>query len=268
MIWANLEQSFNRAFLRCFSWQKMLLLFPALLLCGILVVFCQALYGSAGEWIGMSLIFLPILLSTAILFSVGVLIIRMYRYELKQLPLSLKKLLIGSLNTVLSCSYLSIPSILLYLVFWVVLGIFFLIKELPGIGHLLNTILIFVPFLLIFASILLCLFNALLLFFVTPAVSMPSIKRIRLAKEVLSLFQQSPFTSICFLLIGLLPLALVALLLIWAGSLTHAHFMQGVSWKVSLQWFFMMIPFAAILTPPMIFFFNFSVEAHRLRGKL
>ncbi|MBX9743633.1 MAG: hypothetical protein K2X08_00290 [Chlamydiales bacterium] len=89
-----------------------------------------------------------------------------------------------------------------------------------------------------------------------------------MAKEVLSLFQQSPFSSISLLLIGLIPLTLVALVLIGAGSLTHGHFMQGASWKVSLQWFFMMIPCAAILAPPMIFFFNFSVEAYHLRGKL
>ncbi|MES2123025.1 MAG: hypothetical protein V4492_09700, partial [Chlamydiota bacterium] len=36
---------------------------------------------------------------------------------------------------------------------------------------------------------------------------------------------------------------------------------------LSLQWFFIMLPFSALLTPALIFFFNFAAESHVLMLK-
>jgi len=262
------DLAFNRALLHSFSWTKAILVFPALVLCGILIVFCRALHFGASEWMGMSLVFLPVLLSSAVLLSVGVLVIRIYHYELKQLPIHLKKLLIGSFDAVLGTSYLSIPPILLYLLLWMVLGIFFLMKEIPAFGHVFNTILLFIPFLLIFCSILLCVLSVALLFFVAPAAAKFSVKRMHLAKVVLSLFQRDVFTSLTLFFVALAPIGLLTLLLTWAASLTNVNFSYGQhSWTLALEWFFMMFPFAALLTPAVIFFFQFAVEANRLRSE-
>ncbi len=267
MTWTDVEKAFNRALIYSFSWTKALLVFPALVLCGILIVFCRALHFGASEWMGMSLVFLPILLSSAILLSVGVLVIRMYQLELKQVSWSIKKILVGSLDAVLGTSYLSIPPILLYLLLWMVLGIFFLMKEIPGVGHVFNTILLFIPFLLILGSILLCVFSVALLFFVAPAAAKFSAKRIQLAKVVVSLFRRDIFGSLILFFVALFPIGLLSLLLTWAAALTNVNFSYGErSWTLALEWFFMMFPFAAFLTPAVIFFFQFAVEASRLRS--
>lgn len=266
MSWIDLEKAFNRALSYSFSLKKALLVFPALVLCGILVVFCRALHFGASEWIRVGLVFLPILLSSAVLLSTGVLIIRMYEYELKQQSIGFKKLLMGSVDAILGTSYLSIPPILLYLLLWIVLGVFFLMKEIPGVGQLLNTVLLFVPFLLILFSILLCVLSVFILFFLAPAAAKFSVKRMQLAKMALSLFQREFFTKSALFLVGLAPLILFSLILMWAASLTHVSFSYGQqSWILALEWFFMMFPFALFLTPAVIFFFQFAVEADRFR---
>ena len=265
MTWMDLEQSFTRAMLHSFSRTKALLVFPSLILCGILIVFCRALSFGASEWMAMSL---PVLLGTGILLSVGVLVIRLYQYEIKNLQLSVRKLLTGSFDVVLGTSYLSIPPILAYLLLWIALGVFFLLKEIPGLGQVFSTILSFGPFLLIFCSMLLCLFNLALLFFVAPAAAKLSSKRLHLAKAVFSLFQQRILTSLSLLFIALLPIAFFAGLLSWAAILTNLSFSYGgQSWTLALEWFFIMLPFAAFLTPAVIFFFNFSAESHYLLNK-
>jgi hypothetical protein len=268
MTWMDLEQSFTRAMLCSFSRSKAFLVFPSLILCGILIVFCRALSFGASDWMAMSLAFLPILLGTGVLLSVGVLVIRLYLHEVKNLHLSMKKLLKGSFDVVLGTSYLSIPPILAYLLLWIVLGIFFLLKEIPGLGQVFSTIFSFGPFLLIFCSMLLCLFNVALLFFVAPAIAKLSSKRLHLAKAVLSLFQTKMLTSLSLLFISLIPLAVFAGLLSWAAILTNLSFSYGEqSWALALEWFFIMLPFAALLTPAVIFFFNFAAESHSILNR-
>ena len=265
MNWTDLEKSFNRAIVSSFSKSKALLVFPVLLLCGIMIVFCRALSFGASEWMSMSLTFLPILLGSGLLLSVGVLVIRMYQHEVKSLQLGMKKLLTGSFDVVLGTTYLSIPPVLVYLLLWIILGIFFLLKEIPGLGQFFSTIFSFGPFLLIFCSMLLCIFNLLLLFFVAPAAAKLSSKRIHLAKAVLSVLQKRLFTSISLFLIAFVPIALLVGLLIGSAILTNLSFSLGIqSWTLALEWFFMMLPFAAILTPAVIFFFNFASESYHL----
>ena len=62
--------------------------------------------------------------------------------------------------------------------------------------------------------------------------------------------------------IGLFPLVIVTGLLILAATLTGmTYVITERTWMIGLQWFFIMIPFAAFLAPPAIFFFNFAVES-------
>lgn len=264
----DLEKAFHRALFSSFSWNKALLVFPSLVLCGILIVFCRALRFGASEWMGLSLIFLPILLSFALLLSVGVLVIRMYQYEQKSLKVGFKKLFVGSLDAVLGTVYLSIPPVLVYLLLWMVLGVFFLMKEIPGLGRIVNTVFVFAPFLLILSTILLCLLSAVLLFFMAPAAAKFSAKRLELARVVVTLFKARLLSRLLLFLMALIPIGLFSSLLAWAAALTNVSFSYGEqSWTLALEWFFLMIPFAALLTPAVIFFFQFAFEAEKLTEK-
>lgn len=259
MQWVNIEKAFSRAMLYSFSRKKMLITFPALVLCGILIVFCKAVAYDASDWIAMSLAFLPILLSSGVLLALGVLLIRIHMHEVKGLSLSLSRLLSASTDLILATSYLSIPPVLAYLCLWIVLGFFHLLGELSSF---FTVVLAFGPFLLIFGSLLLCLFNLALLFFVAPAAAFQPQKRFALAKRVLALFQGRILSSVALFLLALLPILLVTGLLVLAALLSNSAPEKPLS--IALEWFFIMVPFAALLTPAVIFFFNFAAESYQL----
>ena len=265
MSWIELENCFNRAVAFSFSRKKLLIAFPGLLLCGVLIVFCRAVAFDASDWVAMSLAFLPILLSSGILLSLGVLLVRIHVHETKQLSLSLKRLLNGSMDIVLGTLYLSLPSILIYLLLWIVLGFFYLLCALPGIGDFFSIVLAFAPFLLILSSLLLCFFNLGLLFFVAPAVAIQSLKRLGAAQRVVMLLKGQLFTGLVLFMVALVPIALIAGLLCLAAILTNLSFFIGQqSLSVALEWFFVMVPFCALLSPAVVFFFNFAAESHWL----
>ena len=265
MTLQEIEKAFHRAIFLSFSKKKCLLAFPTLVLCGILVVFCKALSHEASNWISLSLTFLPILLSSGLLLALGVLLIRIYIHESKQLSLSFKRLIGGSVDLMLGTTYLSVPPVLLYLCLWVVMGIFFLLQEIPGIGPFFAVVFSFAPFLLIFATLLLCIFNIGLLFFVAPAAAMQPLKRVRLAQRVFRGFAQKMFSSTLLFIISLLPIAIVGGLLWIAADLTDVRFLIAEkSLGVALQWFFIMLPFAALLSPLVVFFFQFAAESYKL----
>lgn len=260
MYWAEIEKAFSRAILLSFSKKKMLLAFPTLVLCGILAVFCKVVAVGASEWVAMSLAFLPILLSSGLLLGLGVLLIRIHIHETKGLSLSLSRLLSGSADLVMGTFYLSIPPVLAYLFLWIVLGLFFLLKEIPGIG----SIFAFGPFLLIFGSMLLCLFNLGLLFFVAPAAAFQPFKRSSLARRVLAQFQGRMLSSAALLLLALLPTALVSGLLSFSALLSNLSMAPEHILSMGVEWFFIMLPFCALLTPAVVFFFNFAAESYQL----
>lgn len=265
MTWNEIEKAFNRALLLSFSKKKFALAFIVMVLCGILFVFCRAVAHEANDWVSLSLTFLPILISSGILLALGVLLIRMYVHESKQLSLSMRRLVSGSLDLMIGTSYLSMPPILVYLCLWILMGIFFLLQEIPGVGSFFSVIFSFAPFLLILGALVLCLFNLALLFFVAPAAAMQPLKRVSLAKRVFHNFAKRMFSNIMLFLLALLPILLMGGLLALAAELTHVRFLIAErSLGVALEWFFIMLPFAAFLAPAVIFFFQFAAEAYHL----
>lgn len=265
MSWNELEKAFNRALLFSFSRKKLVLAFPILILCGILAVFCRAVALEASDWIGLSLTFLPILLSSGVLLGLGVLLSKIHYHEVKNLSLSFRRLIAGSLDLMIGTSYLAIPPILIYLFLWILLGLFFLLKEIPGVGNFFSVVLSFGPFLLIFGSLLICLFNLGLLFFVAPAAALQSLKRVSLAKRIISFLKAHLLSAVCLFFFALIPLFFVILLLVVAAWMTNMSFsISSHPLSVAMEWFFIMIPFSAILTPAVVFFFNFAVESYLL----
>jgi hypothetical protein len=265
MQWEDVEKSFDRALLFSVSRKKLIVTFVALLLCGLFIVFCKALALSASPWIALSLGFLPIFLSSGVLLALGVVLSRIYVRETKQISVDLKKLMSSSLDLIIGISYLSLPPLFAYLTLWIVLGVFFLLREVPGIGEFFSVILSFGPFLLIFGSLLLCLFNLMLLFFVAPAATLQSMRKGALAKRVFGSLANQLFSSILMFLIGVLPLLFMGGFLYLAAHLTNTSFsFSDKALGVAMEWFFIMIPFAALLSPAVVFFFNFSTESYAL----
>jgi hypothetical protein len=265
MGWTEIEKAFNRALWLSWSKTKWMITFPVLVLCGVFFVFCRAVGVESGEWVGLSLTFLPILVSSGVLLALGVLLIRLYVHEMRQLTVSVRRLVGASIDLMIGTSYLSLPPVLIYLCLWILMGVFFLLQGIPGVGEFFSVVFSFAPFLLIFSALVLCLFNLGLLFFVAPAAALQPHKRFSLAKRVFTGFARRMFSSLILFVIALLPMALVGGMLCISASLTDVRFLIAErSLGVALEWFFIMLPFAALATPPLIFFFQFAAEAHLL----
>lgn len=265
MTFQEIEHIFNRASKYAFSRRKLLFMFPILVVCGLMLVFCRALAVNAGQWVVLSLTFLPVFLSSGLLLAAGVVLARVYHHEVKMIPLSFKKILSQSWELLIGVSYLTFPLLLAYLFLWMVMGIFYLLKEIPALGDVLGVILAFGPFLLVLGSLVLSFFNLFLLFFATPHIALNSRLKLKLAEDVYSRFKENLFTSLSLFLIGLVPLLLIVGILSLAAFLTGiSFFIEAKTLAIALQWFFVMIPFCAMLTPGILFFFNFAVESYAL----
>jgi len=265
MTFQEIEHIFNRALQFSFSRKKLLFMFPVLVVCGLMLVFCRALAVNAGQWVVLSLTFLPVFLSSGLLLSAGVVMARVYHHEVKMIPLSFKKILSQSWELLIGVSYLTLPLLLAYLFLWMVMGIFYLLKEIPALGDVLGVILSFGPFLLVLGSLVLSVFNLFLLFFATPHIALNARLKLKLADDIYRRFKDNLFSNLALLLIGILPLLLGVGILSLAAVLTGVNFFERTeTLAIALQWFFVMIPFCAMLTPGILFFFNFAVESYAL----
>ncbi len=265
MNFFDFEKCFNRALSHSFSRKKFLITFPVLVLCGILIVFCKTIAIDASDWVSTSLVFLPILLSSGILLSLGVYLNRIYYHEVKQLKISFRKIFSSSWDLFVGTSYLSVPPILVYFLLWILLGFFLLLHEIPGIGPFIGVILSFGPFLLILSSLLLCMFNLFLLFYAVPAIGMKTMQKIKLAKKLLSRVKKNIFLNLVLFLTALLPIVFFTMILGFAAYLTNEGYLNSShTLSLGFQWFFIMLPFTALLTPAVIFFFNFALESYNL----
>lgn len=262
------QSMFNRALSMTFSRNKLLLTFAVLALCGLLVVFFRALSINAGQWLFMSLAFLPYFLCAGVLLSLGILLIRIYHDEIKNRPISYSEILSKSWEVVIGASYFSIPIILSYLLLWILLGIFVLLRQVPAVGEIFGVMLAFGPFLLNLGSLVLCLLSLAMLFFVTPIVALKGLNRIYVTQTLVKRLKSDTFSNIFLLFLSIIPLLIVSALLIGAALLTGSfcYACDEPLYSV-LQWFFIMIPFTALLSPAVVFFFNFAAEAHVLSQK-
>lgn len=265
---SDLQFAFNRAMVHTFNYRKLLLTFAGMLLCGLLIVFFQAASFYASGWMAMSLFFFPLFLCVGILLSTGVLLIRIYHDEIKQRDISLRDLLIYSWEVVIGASYVAIPLVLAYLILWILLGVFILLGSIPSSGEFFLSVFSFAPFLLNFAALVLGLSGYVLLFYVAPIIALKGFDREQilhtLSKRVLS----DPFSNFLFGIVGALPALFFLFFLGGAISMTAAVCPECRSPTGNiLQLFFTMIPFVGLLSPAVLFFFNFAAEAHVFMAK-
>ena len=259
MTFSEVEQIFNRAFLKSFCRKKILFLFPILVACGILTVFCRTLSIGVNHWVWMSLSFLPFFLSTGVLLAAGVMLIKMYVFEVKGMDYKIGKLFISSMQMVIGVSYLCFPLILAYLVLWSVMGVFYLLKQVPAFGDIFGTLLSFGPYLLMLGSLALAAISVLLLFFITPHMALKKTLQMNIAAEVTRRMKKSIFANGVLLFIGMIPLALILFFLILGGQMTGAsYFLPKEALAVGIR---------ELMTPFTIFFFNFSLESYMIFKK-
>lgn len=260
---SDIQLLFNRAFKLTFCKKKLLMVSIILALCGLLVVFFRGLAQFANYWVVQSLTFIPLFLCAGILLSAGILLIRIYHDEIKGRPVKYRDLLANSWEIIIGASYFAIPIILSYLILWMAMGIFILLEEIPGIGSFFMAILAFGPFLLNLGSLLLCLLSLMMLYFITPVVALKGTNRIQLANILARRLQADIFSNLLLGLVALLPLIFSLGMLISAVFLTETICVtcEKAPYNV-LQGFFIMIPFAAMLSPAVVFFFNFAAESH------
>ncbi|MBY0529327.1 MAG: hypothetical protein K2P51_03965 [Rhabdochlamydiaceae bacterium] len=263
MTWNELEHLFNRALQFTFSRKKLLFTAPVLILCGLVVVFCKSLARGSGNWIALSLTFLPIFICSALLITAGIVLTRVYHHEVKNLSFSFRRTFRESWDLMVQVAYLTLPLILGYFVLWTLLGVFYLLKEIPGIGDFLGVVLSFGPFLLLLGSFVLSLLSVTLLFFLTPAVALRSSAQFQVFETLLKRFRSSPFSNGVFFILGILPVIVVVAMMMLAALVTgKSYFMAEHSFASAVQLFFIMLPFSILLSPAVIFFFNFSAESH------
>jgi hypothetical protein len=185
MTLADIQFIFNRAVAYTFDKKKLLLVFLILAMCGLLVVFFRGLALSAGQWVSMSLTFLPIFLCAGVLLSTGILLIRIYHDEIKNRFVNYRTILAKSWDVIIGASYFSIPIILSYLLLWMLMGIFVLLRQIPLIGEFFGVVLAFAPFLINLGSLVLCLLSLSLLFFVAPIIALRGLNRDAISERYL-----------------------------------------------------------------------------------
>lgn len=163
---SDIQEIFNRSIAHTFGKMKCLIVFATLAICGLLVVFFRGLAIQSGQWITLSMTFLPIFITFGILLSVGILMIRAYHEELKKNEtVKYTDILKKSWDVIIGASYFAVPMILGYLILWVILGIFLMLEQIPGLGDFFGVVLAFVPFLLNLGAILLSILSIAALFF-------------------------------------------------------------------------------------------------------
>lgn len=259
---------FNRALSLTLMKKKNLIIFCILALSGLLVVFFRGLALHAGEWVRLSLTFLPIFLCGGILLSTGIYLIQIYQEEVNKRNVSYWDVMAKYWTVIIGASYFSMPIILSYLLLWMLLGVFVLLKDIPMMGDFFSVVLSFAPFLINLGTLILCVISLFLLFFVAPIIALKGIDRSAVFQGLVKRLERDPFSNFVLVIVALIPLSLVLILLTLAAFLTGSLCLDcPSSSQTILTWFFIMFPFTAFLTPAVIFFFNFAAEAYILMQK-
>jgi hypothetical protein len=254
---------FTRAWSLTLSKKKWLFVFSALVISGLLFICCRGLGLHAGQWVQLSLTFLPIFLCTGFLLPLGIVLIRIYHDEIKRREINYWQTISNSWPVIIGASYFAIPLILSYLLLWILLGVFVLLSEVPVVGESFGILLLFAPFLIHLATLVLCLLGVALLFFITPLIAFRGFESLTILKLAVKRLERDVLANLILVFMALVPVAIVIVLLSCTVMLTDSLCLEcHTPVKTILSWFFMMIPFIAFLTPTVIFFFNFAAEAH------
>lgn len=269
MSWDDIDRMFHRSFRYCFSKKKFIFAYPIIASCGAFIALFRSLSYGAGNWLKLSLGFFPIFISASLLLAAGIVLIRAYHNEIKGIEFSFRDLAKKSWDLMVSATYLTLPLSMAYVTLWTVIGFFYLLKEIPVIGPLIGMLLSFVPFLLVLSFILLALMNALILFFITPAIALRSECSFELFIAQARSIQARILSYVSLLALALLPVLLSLGLLYFAGHVTESTYqIKEAGLSKFAQQIVTSFAFSALFTPMAIFFFNFAAESYILLRRI
>ncbi|NGX34919.1 MAG: hypothetical protein K1060chlam1_01281 [Candidatus Anoxychlamydiales bacterium] len=268
MILKDLDKFFTRAFLFSFNKKKLFFTYPFIFLIGIIHIFFRSLVAGPGTWTNLSFIFLPIFISFAILFVLGVFLARIYFHDVKNLKCSYMEILKKSVDKISYTFYISILSIVAFVILWIIFGFLAAIKDIPHIGSFIGVFISIVAYILILFFIVLVILNLLFLFFLTPSISLKPKLKIKGFFEILKNLKKNIFVNFSLFLIAVITVFIPAFLLFISASLTKSYFAIRLdSIYLGLESFFIMLPVSILITPFVIFFFNFAIESFNILHK-
>jgi len=190
-------------------------------------------------------------------------LIRSYHDEIKETESSFGKLFMRSWHAALSSAYVFMPIVLVFLSVWAMLGLFYLVREIPMLGDFFASILSTGPFLLHFVALALCAFSIYILFVVTPNFALKAFLEATLMTQESKIYLSHFFVRVVLLLVSIFPLLLSALLLTIAATMTTHGFVTSTNHlQMVVQWLMIMLPYAVLLSPSVVFFFNMAAETH------
>lgn len=256
----NLSEMFNRALFHAFDLKKFISLFLVLVASGFIFLFLQGIGIYTHVWFKLLFYYVSLLSISTLLMCSGIVLVKAYIQELKGEEVDLIKLFKSSHEGFLRTSYGVLLLLAALVGFWIILGVFFLLKAIPYLGVVLGIVLAFGPFLLQLGIFLLLIAALFLLFFAVPeyAASEDFDWRVSLRRAC-----QDPFSHLLLLGIAFLFVWVVWKIISTAGWVSLQLFSYGdSSIEITLQSFFVMLPLMAALTPFVNFFFNFAFEAY------
>ncbi len=269
MDFAEIQSMCQRAAEHSLRKTKLAVTSLVIVLCGLLVVFAESFALFSGAWVAFSLTFLPLFLSGGLLMGLGVVLIRSYHDEVKQNDTSFRQLLMRSWHAALSSAYVFMPIVLLFLAVWAMLGLFYLVREIPGFGDFFASVLSTGPFLLHLLALLLSAFSIYILYVMTPNFALKSFHEATMVTQESKVYLSHFFIRSVLMLVGLFPLLVSILLLSIAATMTtHGFVTSGNHLQLVVQWLMIMLPYAVLLSPSIVFFFNMAAETHVLVHKI
>jgi len=269
MILKDLDNCYTRAFLFSFHKKKLFFTYPFIFLIGIIFVFFKSLPQNSGSWSTLSFIFLPIFITFGILFVLGVFLTRIYYHDVKNLKYTYLEILKKSVDKIFQTFYISILSICIFVILWIVFGFLAAIKDIPHIGSFIGVFISIIAYLLILFFIVLVVINFLFLFFLMPSISLKQKLKIKGFFEVLKNLKKNIFANFSLLLIALVTVFIPSVFLYISACFTKSYFAIRLdSIYLGLESFFIMIPFSILITPFVIFFFNFAIESFNILHKI
>ncbi len=265
MTWDELHRITNRSAELVLDWKKLLFTFCMLLLGGWIILACRTLAINAGSWAALCLTFLPIFVTIGLLMGGGVILTRVYHDQVKQRPVDYSQVAMGSWQIIVTAFSLNMLILFGFVVLWMALGIFHLFIAVPLLGPLFSVILAFGPFLLYVTALILVIGAICMTFFVTPILALRAARKGKISQTIRERLKADIFSNTVQVVIALLPLLLSLSLGLAAGCFAkYAGFISPNPFHASMQWFFILIPFMALVTPATVFFFNLAFEAHVL----
>lgn len=255
----EISQAFNKAIKSIFCKKRWIMTFPALGFCGLVLSF---FYIFSNSWVKIGTSFLSVFIILAILFSLSIILTKASDYDEKKTEWLIFPIIKQSIHQIISTLFLSIPMIISFFLMWTILGIYLLLKMIPGIGQLIGLVLSFFPFVIILVTILLIVIGIIFLFFAIPFFTVVEVKNLKVMKKIFPLMKKNIysnfllfFMSLLVFLVGFIPLIISFLL---AKDLC---FSSGYTIINIFSSFFMMLFASAILTPFIIFFFEMAFIA-------